>query len=147
MRILIISILGKVWSTDLDCPTTVDDIFAQCKWGFSIKGQKYWDIEGDDDEWQNVLTAFDEYANTTRESWHPAEGLGECFFNEAFKKWKCLEMKARLYVFFIDLPECWNDIKHQHPIFAEWAYYCRGASWDIYSALFLASMFIFLYEI
>jgi len=136
---------GKVWSTDLDWPTTVDDIFAQCKCGFSVKGQKYWDLEGDDDEWQNVLTAFDGYANTTKESWHPAEGLGEWFFNEDFKTWKCLELKAILYVYFIDQPDCWNDIKNQHPIFAEWAYYWRGENWSTYSILFLSFLFMVFY--
>ncbi|CAI2371624.1 unnamed protein product [Moneuplotes crassus] len=117
---------GKICSTDLDCPTTVEDIFAQCKCGFSVKGQKYCDIEGDDDEWQEVLEAFGKYANTTRESCHPAEGLGECFFNNDFKKWKCLELKARLYVYFIDQPDCYDDIKVQHPIFAEYLHYCKG---------------------
>jgi hypothetical protein len=68
---------GKVCSTDLDCPTTVDDIFAQCKCGFSVKGQKYCDVEGDDDEWQEALLAFELYQNTSVSSCHQAEGFGE----------------------------------------------------------------------
>ena len=130
---------GKVCSTNLDCPTTIEDLFAQCKWGFSVKGQKYCDIEGDDEEWQDVLDQFTKYEETSRENCHQAEGLGEWFLNEAFKEWKCLELKARLYVYFIDLPGCWNDIKFQHPIFAEWAYY--WSSWGLSTLKVILAVF------
>jgi hypothetical protein len=74
--------------------------------------------------------AFELYQNTSVSSCHQAEGFGEWFYNEAFRLWKCAELRARLYVYFIDNPSCWDDIKHQHPIFAEWAYYCKGWMFD-----------------
>ena len=130
---------GSVCSTDLDWPTTVADIFAQWKWGFGTKGQKYCDIEGDDDEWIDVRNKFTNYSDTF-DNCHQAEGFGEWFYNDHFVDWKCAELRARLYVYFIDLPDCWNDIKHQHPIFAEWAYYCRSWYTQIMTTLLLASI-------
>lgn len=133
---------GKVCLTELDCPTTVEDIFAQCKCGFSEKGQKYCDLEGDDDEWLEVREAFEKYANTSLESCHQAEGLGPCFFNLDFKNWKCKELEAKLYVYFIDKPDCWNDIKFQHPLFAEWAYYCKSCIWKVITSVMISAAFM-----
>lgn len=128
---------GKVCSTDLDCPTTVADIYARCKCGFSTKGQKFWDVEGDDDEWKDVKEKFLNYSKTI-DNWHQAEGFGPWFFNDQFLKWKWAELKARLYVYFIDLPTCWDSIKFQHPIFAEWAYYCRSWYANVITTIVIA---------
>ena len=98
---------GKVWTSDLDCPTTISDIFAQCKWGFSTSGQKYWDIEGNDDEWISVRDAFSNYSSGLKNC-HQGDLFGECFFNPSFIDWKWKEIKARLYVLFIDNPP-WMD--------------------------------------
>ena len=98
---------GKVWSSDLDCPTTISDIFAKWRCGYSVTGQKYCDVEGNDDEWTDATAAFQVYSSNLNNC-HQSDLFGEWFLNPSFYDWKCKELKARLYVFFIDNPP-WMD--------------------------------------
>lgn len=52
---------GQTCTTDSDCPTSDDNIFAQCKCGYNTGGLKYCDIEADDDEWAEATQLFKNY--------------------------------------------------------------------------------------
>ena len=67
---------------------------------------------------------------------HSAEGYGPCLDNPNWLAFKCAEMKAKMYVDFIDNPSCLKDMYSVHPNFAEWYKYC--------GALGLASYYLFI---
>ena len=44
---------GLVCTSNLDCPTSNPEVFANCKCGNNAKGLKYCDVSAGDDQWVN----------------------------------------------------------------------------------------------
>eukprot|EP00347_Sterkiella_histriomuscorum_P015610 403356376 len=120
---------GKPCLSDADCTTSDTNSLAKCKCGFSTKGLKYCDIEGGDQQWLDAADAFSSYQDHSLNC-HAAEGFGPCHENSLYLDWKCKELKAKLYVYFIDNPTCLGDLMKYHPDFAEYAELCQGV-WSI----------------
>ena len=116
---------GKFCNSDLDCPTTDSSKYAKCKCAVSAEGKSFCDIEGGDDEWLQVMTSYENYIDFTGHC-HNAAGDDSCQFEEYFKDWKCKQLKAELYVHFLDFPDCFDNLMKNHPIFAEYWHYCKG---------------------
>lgn len=130
---------GQSCKTSLDCPTTDSEVFAKCLCGHGDKGLAYCDVEGGDDEWQSAFSKFKTYYENSLNC-HAAEGFGPCNGNQYYNDFKCAEMKAKLYVHLIDLPDCLRALMPQHPFFAEYYKYCAGlfgVSSSIWSVLLL----------
>lgn len=52
---------GKTCTTNADCPTSDDNVFANCKCGYNSGGNMYCDIEADDSQWTKATRLFKAY--------------------------------------------------------------------------------------
>lgn len=74
-----------------------------------------------DTEWVEVRKNFKAYFDATRDSCNTAARWEECGQKELFNKWKCSELKAKYFTYFIDvfaLP-CMKFLRFYLPIFKE----------------------------
>ena len=111
---------GQPCSSDSDCPTADTNVNVACLCGHNAKGTKYCDIGRGDDEWLDAFDKFQKYIERTKDC-HASEGFGSCKNNQYYKPYKCAELKARLYVHLIELPDCIRDMMATHPFFYEYA--------------------------
>ena len=114
---------GKVCKTDADCPTTDENIKAQCKWGFNSDGNKYCDIEAGDEEWVTATRLFQEF-HLLNLDWHTTEGFGEWGKQDSMmKQYKWAEFKAKYYVELLNNPQWVKDNYEFSPLFWEYHLY------------------------
>ena len=75
---------------------------------------------------------------------HTAEGFGPCHETSLYLDWRCKELKAKLYVYFIDNPTCLKDLMKYHPDFAEYYEICLNAICGIAFNMLLILSLIFM---
>ncbi len=140
-------IKGEACTSDTDCPTTHSEIFAKCKCGHNAKGLKYCDIEGGDSEWTDAFEMFESYYERSQNC-HTSEGFGPCNDNQYFVDFKCAELKAKLFVYLIEIPTCLQNLMDVHPFFYEYTMYCTFSVLGLSSAIsasFLALSLLFIF--
>ena len=75
---------------------------------------------------------------------HTAELFGPCHEPDLYKGWKCADLKARLYVEFLDQPTCLKDLYKYHPTFSEYYQLCMNAMLGVCAKIILLMIVLLL---
>lgn len=140
---------GEICGKDIEieesrtCPTSRTDYNAACLPAFESTASTRCDIDGGDDEWVEAREAFAEYMTLSKVC-HNAARWSECGATEAYKKWRCAEIKALHYVKLINNPPVLINSYSSFPDFKEYNEYCSGSwlrvGWTIILILFLTML-------